>query len=125
LKEYFQRLFNHKGGVSKTTTAFSLGGRLDSGRSRASLYSTIHGAARVMSRSEAKRTFTRHQMEARLKDWGVILLGGDIDESPMAYRRLDDALQHHEGTIKVVHRLRPFGVLMASSNDRKRDPHHE
>lgn len=98
---------------------------VDSERSRAALYSTIHGAGRVMSRNEAKRTFTRHQMEAWLKARGVTLLGGDIDESPMAYRRLDDVLQFHEGTIKVVHRLRPFGVLMASSTDRRRDPYHE
>jgi tRNA-splicing ligase RtcB len=53
------------------------------------------------------------------------LFGADIDESPMAYRRLDDVLAHHEGTIKIVRRLRPFGVLMASGRDRHSDPYHE
>lgn len=98
---------------------------IDSERSRAALYSTIHGAGRVMSRTEAKRTFTRHQMEVWVRDRGVTLIGGDVDESPMSYRRLDDVLKQHEGTIKVVHRLRPFGVLMARGDERRRDPYHE
>ena len=98
---------------------------IDSEKSRASFYSTVHGAGRVMSRNQAKQTFTRHQMEEWLRERGVTLIGGDVDESPMSYRRLDDVLQHHEGTIKIVHRLHPFGVIMASSQDRKRDPYHE
>jgi tRNA-splicing ligase RtcB len=98
---------------------------VDSEKSRAAFYSTIHGAGRVMSRTNAKKSFTRHQMEAWLRDRGVTLVGGGVDEAPMAYRRLDEVLQHHEGTIKIVHRLRPFGVLMASDDDRRRDPYHE
>ena len=98
---------------------------VDSEKSRAAFYSTIHGAGRVMSRTEARNTFTRHQMDEWLRERGITLLGGDVDESPMAYRRLDDVLKHHEGSIKVVHRLRPFGVIMASAQDRKRDPYHE
>lgn len=98
---------------------------VDSEKSRAAFYSTVHGAGRVMSRNQAKQTFTRHQMDAWLRERGVTLVGGDVDESPMAYRRLDDVLAHHEGTIKIVRRLRPFGVLMASNDDRKRDPYHE
>jgi len=98
---------------------------VDSEKSRASFYSTVHGAGRVMSRTEAKKTFTRHQMEAWLHDRGVTLLGAGLDESPMAYRRLDDVLMNHEGTIKIVHRLRPFAVMMAEDNERRRDPYHE
>ena len=98
---------------------------IDSEKSRESFYSTIHGAGRVMSRTEAKKSFTRHQLDEWLRERGVTLLGGDVDESPMSYRRLDDVLKHHEGTIKIVRRLRPFGVIMASAQDRKRDPYHE
>lgn len=98
---------------------------VDSEKSRAAFYSTVHGAGRIMSRTEAKRTFTRNQMEAWLRDRGVTLIGGGVDESPMAYRRLDDVIKEHEGTIKVIRRLRPFGVLMADDRERKRDPYHE
>lgn len=98
---------------------------VDSEKSRASFYSTVHGAGRVMSRTEAKRSFTRHQMEEWLRERNVTLIGGGVDESPMSYRRLDEVLKHHEGTIEIKHRLHPFGVIMAEDAERRRDPYHE
>ncbi|MGG5820754.1 RtcB family protein [Falsiroseomonas sp. HW251] len=85
--------------------------------SRASLYSTVHGAGRVTSRKEAHRRFSREQMETWLREHGVTLSGGDLDESPMAYRRLPDVLTAHDGTIRVLHRLRPFAVAMAGPGE--------
>ncbi len=85
--------------------------------SRAALYSTIHGAGRLFSRTTAKRSFTRAQMDAWLQERGVTLAGGDLDESPMAYRRLPDVLAHHAGTIRVLHTLRPFAVAMAGAGE--------
>ncbi len=90
---------------------------IDSAASRASLYSTVHGAGRLFGRNEAKRRFTREEMEAWLRKRGVTLLGADLDESPMAYRRLPDVLAHHEGTVRVLHTLRPFAVVMAGSGE--------
>jgi tRNA-splicing ligase RtcB len=43
--------------------------------------------------------------------------GGDVDESPMAYRRLPDVLAHHAGTIRVLHTLRPFAGAMAGDGE--------
>lgn len=87
---------------------------VESYESQTALYSTIHGAGRAgFGRKEAKRRFTREQMDAWLQEKGVSLIGGDLDESPMAYRRLPEVLAHHEGTIKVLHTLRPFAVAMA------------
>ncbi len=43
----------------------------------------------------------------------VLLAGGDLDESPMACRRLPEVLAQHAGTIRVLHTLRPFAVAMA------------
>jgi len=56
-------------------------------------------------------------MDAWLRAKGVLLVGGDLDESPMAYRRLDDVLARHEGTVRVLHRLRPFAVMMAGKGE--------
>jgi tRNA-splicing ligase RtcB len=81
------------------------------------LYSTVHGAGRLFGRREAKRRFSRDEMERWLKQKGVTLLGGDLDESPMAYRRLDDVLAHHADTVRVRHRLRPFAVAMAGAGE--------
>ena len=100
--------------------------------SAASLYSTVHGAGRVMSRTEARgRTRkdpqtgkrirepgrVRHdEMQAWLRDKGVHLIGGDLDEAPQAYRRLPDVLAHHAGTVAIEHRLTPFAVVMAGAD---------
>lgn len=81
------------------------------------LHSTVHGAGRTSSRKDAKRTFTREQMDAWLAERGVTVLGGDVDESPMAYRRLPDVLAYHGDSVRVVHTLRPVSVVMAGAQD--------
>ena len=90
---------------------------VDGEEARASLYSTVHGAGRLFGRKEAKRRFTRDQMDAWLKSRSVTLIGADLDESPMAYRRLPDVLADHAGSVKVLHTLRPFAVAMAGSGE--------
>ena len=109
---------------------------VDGEGSREALYSTVHGAGRICGRVEAKGKrdkvtgewkrpprFTREQMDAWLKEKGVYLIGGDVDESPMAYRRLTNVLQAHGGTVKILHTLRPFLVLMAGND--VRDPYKD
>ena len=100
---------------------------VDSPISRESLFSTIHGAGRIMSRTAAKGRFekvgkkrirreglVRHdEMMKWIVDKGVSLRGGDLDEAPQAYRRLPDVLAAHAGTIRILHTLRPLGVAMA------------
>ena len=90
---------------------------VDSPASQAALYSTVHGAGRLFSRRNAIRTFQRAQMDAWLQERGVLLSGGDLDESPMAYRRLPGVLAEHAGTIAVRHTLRPFAVAMAGDGE--------
>ena len=109
---------------------------VDGEESREALYSTVHGAGRICGRIEAKGKrdkvtgewkrpprFTREQMDAWIKEKGVYLIGGDVDESPMAYRRLTNVLQAHNGTVKILHTLRPFLVLMARND--VRDPYKD
>ena len=90
---------------------------IDSPEAKASLYSTIHGAGRLFGRKEAKRRFTKEQMDKWLQDRGVTLIGADLDESPMAYRRLPEVLAHHADSVKVLHTLRPFAVAMAGEKE--------
>ena len=105
---------------------------VESGTAAASFYSTVHGAGRVMSRTEARGRYVkdpatgkklrqpgrvRHdEMQAWLREKGVHLLGGDLDEAPQAYRRLPDVLAHHAGTVRIEHTLRPFAVVMAGAD---------
>jgi tRNA-splicing ligase RtcB (3'-phosphate/5'-hydroxy nucleic acid ligase) len=102
---------------------------VESKASADSLYSTVHGAGRICGRMEAKGKknkagewtrpprFTREQMDAWLQEKHILLRGGDVDESPMAYRRLPDVLREHDGTIHVLHTLRPFAVAMAGPGE--------
>ena len=94
------------------------------------LYSTVHGAGRIMSRTAAKGRFekvngkrirraglVRHdEMQSWMAEKGVVLRGGDVDEAPQAYRRLPEVLAAHAGTIRIRHTLRPLGVAMAGRN---------
>src|SRR6267378_4413644 len=90
---------------------------VDSPEARASLYSNVHGAGRLFGRKEAKRRFSKEEMDRWLQARGVTLIGADLDESPMAYRRLPEVLAHHAGSIKVLHTLRPFAVAMAGEGE--------
>jgi tRNA-splicing ligase RtcB (3'-phosphate/5'-hydroxy nucleic acid ligase) len=90
---------------------------VDSPEAKASLYSTVHGAGRLFGRKEAKRRFSRAEMDRWLTDRGVTLIGADLDESPMAYRRLPEVIAQHAGTVRVLHTLRPFAVAMAGAGE--------
>jgi tRNA-splicing ligase RtcB (3'-phosphate/5'-hydroxy nucleic acid ligase) len=56
-------------------------------------------------------------MDAWLQSRSVTLVGADLDESPMAYRRLPEVLAYHAGSLKVLHTLRPFAVAMAGDGE--------
>jgi tRNA-splicing ligase RtcB len=105
---------------------------------RLALYSTVHGAGRVMSRTQAagkrdRRTgqlkmdkdgkvinaglISPQMMSRWLREKGVVLRGGGQDEAPQAYRRLTDVLQSQEPTIEVLETLSPLIVCMAGANE--------
>src|ERR1700682_3613343 len=103
---------------------------VDSPISREALFSTVHGAGRVMSRTAGEGRFVkigkkrirqdglvRHdEMMKWLQDRHVVLRGGDLDEAPQAYRRLPAVLAAHAGTIRILHTLTPLGVAMAGKD---------
>ena len=97
---------------------------------RQALYSTVHGAGRVMSRTAAagKRHWktgrvlspgrvTPEMMQGWVREKGVILRGGGLDESPHVYRRLPEVLAAQGDTIQVLHTLQPLVVVMAGANE--------
>lgn len=144
---------------------------VESEASRSALYSTVHGAGRVLSRRKAKgktkivrkwrcRDYRRcdfagaqggfrrgpngetpkcpkcghklqleemeQQLEPGIVDWpswqerikslGIALRGGGADEAPQCYKRLDEVLAAHAGTVRVLHQLRVVGVAMAGAD---------
>jgi tRNA-splicing ligase RtcB (3'-phosphate/5'-hydroxy nucleic acid ligase) len=135
---------------------------VESADNEQALFSTVHGAGRVMSRSQAAGRVRRQTeyacsvrdcgfsfpakgyagqtcpdhptaklrrrrseqvvrpglvdwpaVQARLREQGIVLVGGGADEAPEVYKRLPDVLAAHGETIRVKHTLRPLGVAMA------------
>jgi len=102
---------------------------VESEMAKHTLYSTVHGAGRVMGRMEAtgkidrktgevKRVgkVTQDMMDTWVQSAGVELRGAGLDESPHCYKRLPDVLEAHAGTIEVLHTLTPIGVAMAGKD---------
>ena len=102
---------------------------VDSPSSQAALYSTVHGAGRVMSRSHAKGrrgeegAVSKEQMHKWIKRMNVSLRGADVDEAPHVYKRLHRVLEHHAESVKILHTLTPLGVAMAGGDIR--DPYKD
>lgn len=108
----------------------------ESEESSKALYSTVHGAGRLLGRTQAKgkrdRKTGKQLTEGMVRksehdEWikrvGVEVRGGDLDESPYAYKRIDQVLDAHKDTIKILHTLTPIGVCMA--DDRTFDPYKD
>ena len=105
---------------------------VESQEGRLALYSTVHGAGRLMSRTQAAGRFRwkkgrklqvkagqirREQMLDSVRMIGATLRGAGADEAPQAYKRLPEVLEHHRNTIRILHTLRPLGVAMAGENE--------
>ncbi len=103
---------------------------VESDEAKYSLYSTVHGAGRVMSRTAAKGKVHRKTgrvisegavSKQAMMDWvnerGVELRGADTDESPQAYKRLADVLTFHSTSARILHHLHPIGVCMAGPSE--------
>ena len=143
---------------------------IDSEQSKAAFYSTVHGAGRVMSRTQAagKKKFVKQficenyrncdgvlpnserggdgskpkcpkcgskmnerkgweqvakgavdfdAVKKRMEDKGVILMGAGADEAPEVYKKLEEVLEYHKGTVQILHTLRPLIVCMAGSDE--------
>jgi tRNA-splicing ligase RtcB len=94
-----------------------------------SLYSTVHGAGRRLSRMEAKGKVnkqgvvtrepkvTQEMMDTWVSGAHVELRGAGVDESPHCYKRLPEVLAEHAGSIRILHTLTPIGVAMAGKNE--------
>ena len=103
---------------------------VESKESQEALYSTIHGSGRLLGRTQAKgkvhRKTGKRIREGLVKkedmlEWvnrkGVELRGADVDESPHCYKRIEEVLEAHKNTVKILHTLQPIGVCMAGAND--------
>ncbi|MBT28666.1 MAG: RNA-splicing ligase RtcB [Thalassobius sp.] len=78
----------------------------------ASLNSASHGAGRVMSRSKARETNSKKELRQMLKKHEVNLIGGGLDEAPMAYKDIEKVMQAQKDLVEVVGKFQPKIVRM-------------
>lgn len=78
-----------------------------------SLHSASHGAGRIMSRAQAKASFSARQLQNLLRKNNIELLGGGLDESPMAYKDIDKVMQTQSDLVKVTGIFYPKIVRMS------------
>lgn len=76
------------------------------------LCSASHGAGRAMSRQKAKESFTQSAMKKFLSQAGVTLIGGSIEEMPLAYKNIERVMQTQETLVEVQGRFTPRIVRM-------------
>jgi tRNA-splicing ligase RtcB len=79
----------------------------------ASINSASHGAGRAMSRKKADETITRHERDTYLRERNVTLLGGAVDESPQAYKPINEVIAAQADLVDIIGRFSPRIVRMA------------
>lgn len=104
----------------------------DTPEARENLYSTVHGAGRVLSRRQAAGKFKGWgkkrrlvepglidpaEMRRKMDERGIVLVGAGADEAPECYRQLDDVLAHHADSIEIETVLHPMIVCMAGADE--------
>jgi tRNA-splicing ligase RtcB len=78
----------------------------------ASLTSAAHGAGRKMSRTAALNSITHNTLNDMLAKHGVKLLGGGLDEAPMAYKDIHEVMKAQKQLVETVGLFYPKIVKM-------------
>lgn len=70
--------------------------------------SAPHGAGRLMSRTDAKQTLTLEQFQQSMRGiYTTCVQQSTLDESPMAYKNMDEIVEQIAPTADIVQRIRP------------------
>jgi tRNA-splicing ligase RtcB len=93
---------------SMTAPGFIVRGRGE----RDSIQSASHGAGRRLSRTQAKQQVTEGELRRLLRDKGVELIGGGLDEAPMAYKDIHQVMAHQRDLVDVLGSFTPRIVRM-------------
>ena len=78
-------------------------------------YSAPHGAGRIMSRSKAKETVSLEEFEKSMQGiYTTSVNRSTIDESPMAYKPIEEILANIQDTVEIVKIIKPIYNFKAS-----------
>lgn len=81
-------------------------------------YSAPHGAGRLMSRSEAKAMVTMEEYQASMEGiYTTSVNQGTLDESPMAYKPMEEIIENIQDTVEVVDIVKPIYNFKAQEQE--------
>ena len=81
-------------------------------------YSAPHGAGRIMSRTAARETLNLEEYRASMQGvYTTSVNAGTLDESPMAYKSLDDIIDVIGETVDVIEVMKPVYNFKAADSD--------
>lgn len=89
--------------------------------SAASLASAAHGAGRVMSRTQAKKTLDWATARRYLTERQVTLMSAGLDEVPMVYKNIETVMAEQQDLVEPLARFAPRLVKMARAGERPED----
>ena len=90
-------------------------GYVVSGRGQAdALSSASHGAGRLMSRTQATKSITKTMRDEYLRERGIILLGGGLDEAPQVYKNINEVINAQSDLVDILARFSPKVVMMTN-----------
>ena len=71
-------------------------------------FSAPHGAGRLMSRTAAFERLTMAEYEAEMAGiYSTCVVPDTLDESPMAYKNMDEIIENIAPTAKIISKIKP------------------
>jgi RNA-splicing ligase RtcB len=83
-------------------------------------YSSPHGAGRLMSRTKAIATFKMEDYKKAMEGiYSTSVNKNTIDESPFAYKNMDDIISNIEPTAKILKIIKPVYNYKAAEGKKR------
>ena len=82
-----------------------------------SVNSASHGAGRTLSRTKAKQTLSKKEVQKHIKKAGVTLIGSGLDEAPQAYKNIHEVMARQQELVEVLGAFHPKVVRMCGANE--------
>ncbi len=73
--------------------------------------SCSHGAGRVMSRKQAKKTISKEKLQKTMKETYTDVSMKFVDEAPEAYKDINKVVDNQKDLIEVLYKLKPIITL--------------
>lgn len=81
-------------------------------------FSAPHGAGRLMSRSEAKESFTVNEFKKQMEGiYTTSVSRSTLDECPMAYKRIEDIVDNIDPTVEIQAIIKPIYNFKAGDDE--------